>query len=175
MLRRVRVRVLSTITRGEAVQALIIDDTGFPKKRSQPASVTWPRCGLYPESLKMRVQPFQLTAGIGGGELPIGLCVVLVSAGFPGSHFLGRGLLVGNTPIKALTRQDAEFGFSQIKPTAVLGSVVPLEPLHQSTGLWCGECLVEQRWFVGIEIVLNERDLLLSGKCLSDSSLRIWA
>jgi SRSO17 transposase len=44
VLRRVRVRVLSTITRDEAVQALIIDDTGFPKKRSQSACVAWQRC-----------------------------------------------------------------------------------------------------------------------------------
>jgi hypothetical protein len=55
--------------------------------------------------------------------------MVLVAADLPGTNFLDQGPLVGNPPIQALTRQNAELGFRQIEPTAVLGSVVPLEPL----------------------------------------------
>jgi hypothetical protein len=32
-------------------------------------------------------------------------------------------------------RQDAEFGFGEIKPAAVLGGIVPFEALDQLTGL----------------------------------------
>ena len=52
----------------------------------------------------------------------IGIAVVL-----PGGDFLDQGLLIGNPAIEALGRQHAEFGLRQIKPTAMLWSVVPFE------------------------------------------------
>jgi len=47
--------------------------------------------------------------------------VVLVSAVLPCGDFLDQGVLVSDTPIEALTGQDAEFGFRHVQPTAVLG------------------------------------------------------
>ena len=89
------------------------------------------------------VQPLQLNACVGGGELPIGLGVVVVAASLPGGDFLDQGLLVRDAPIETLRRQDAEFGFSHIQPTAVFGCVVPLEPFDQPACLGGGEGLVE--------------------------------
>jgi hypothetical protein len=69
--------------------------------------------------------------------------VVLVAAVLPGGDFLDQGRLVGDPPIEALARQDAEFGFSHVQPTAVPGGVVPFEPLDQTASLGGGEGLVE--------------------------------
>ena len=49
-----------------------------------------------------RIQPLQLHAGVGGGELPIGLDVVVVSALLPCGDFLDQGLLIGNAAIETL-------------------------------------------------------------------------
>jgi hypothetical protein len=43
-------------------------------------------------------------------------------------------LFVRNPAVEALGRQDAEFGLCQIKPTAMLWSVVPFEALDQAPG-----------------------------------------
>jgi hypothetical protein len=42
-----------------------------------------------------------------------------------------------------LTRQNAEFGFSHVQPTAVFWRVVPFEPLNQPAGLGSGKGFVE--------------------------------
>jgi len=66
--------------------------------------------------------------------VPIGLGVVGIAVVLPSSDFLDEGLFVGNPAIEALGRQDAEFGFRQIEPTAVLWGVVPFEALDQVPG-----------------------------------------
>jgi hypothetical protein len=67
--------------------------------------------------------------------LPIGLGVVGIAVVLPCGDFLNEGLFIGNPTVEALGREDAEFGFCQIKPTAVLWSLVPFEALDQSPGL----------------------------------------
>jgi len=59
--------------------------------------------------------------------VPIGLGVVGIAVLLPSGDFLDQGLLIGNPAVEALGRQDAEFGLCQIKPTAMLWSVVPFE------------------------------------------------
>jgi hypothetical protein len=49
-------------------------------------------------------------------------------------RFPRRGSVYRQPTVKALGRQDAEFGLRQIKPAAVLWSVVPFEALHQPPG-----------------------------------------
>ena len=68
---------------------------------------------------------------IGGCEVPVGLGVVGIAVALPCGDFLDEGLFVGNPAVEALGRQDAEFRLRQIKPTAMLWSVVPFEALDQ--------------------------------------------
>jgi hypothetical protein len=92
--------------------------------------------------------------------LPIGFCVLLVASRLPSSDFIGQGLFVGNAPIETLSREDAEFGFGHIQPTAVFGCIVPFEPLDQPSGFLGRKGFVERSGLVGVEIVLHEHDLL---------------
>ena len=68
----------------------------------------------------------------------MGIAVVL-----PGGDFVDEGLLVGDAAVETLGGEDAEFGFRQIEPTAVLGRVVPFEALDQPSGFGGREGLVE--------------------------------
>ena len=61
--------------------------------------------------------------------------LALVCSSLPGPDFLDQVLLVGDPAVEALRDQDAEFGFGEIKPTAVLGGVVPFETIDQAAGL----------------------------------------
>ena len=71
---------------------------------------------------------------IGGCEVPIGPGVIGIAIVLPCCDFLDEDLFVGNPAVEALGRQDAEFGLCQIKPTAMLWSVVPFEALDQPPG-----------------------------------------
>jgi hypothetical protein len=69
--------------------------------------------------------------------------VVGISFELPGGDFVDEGLLVGNAAIEALGGQDAEFGFRQVEPVAVLGRVVPFEALDQPSRFGRRKGLVE--------------------------------
>jgi hypothetical protein len=60
------------------------------------------------------VEALEFDAGVGGGELPVDLGVVLVAAGPPCGDFLGEGLLVSDASIEALAGEHAEFGFGHV-------------------------------------------------------------
>jgi hypothetical protein len=66
-----------------------------------------------------------------------------ISVVLPGGDLIDERLFVGNAAVEALGRDDAEFGFGQIKPTAVLGRVVPFESLDQASGFGRRESLVK--------------------------------
>ena len=72
--------------------------------------------------------------------MPVGLGVVGIAFVLPCGDFLDEGLFVGNPAVEALGRKHPEFGFGQIKPTAVLWSVMPFEALDQPPGFggWKG-------------------------------------
>jgi hypothetical protein len=55
----------------------------------------------------------------------------------------GRQCRAGDPPIETLARQDTEFRLGHIQPTAVLGRVVPLEPLDEATCLGGWKGLIE--------------------------------
>jgi SRSO17 transposase len=70
VLRRVRERVLPTITREGPVQALIIDDTGFPKKGKHSVGVTRQYCGQLGKQDNCQVA-VSLSVATHQGSLPI--------------------------------------------------------------------------------------------------------
>jgi hypothetical protein len=61
----------------------------------------------------------------------------------PGGDFVDEGLLVGNAAVEALGGQNAEFGFCQVEPTAVLRRVMPFEALDQPSRFGGREGLVK--------------------------------
>ena len=70
VLARVRERVLPSITRDEAVQAWIIDDTGFPKKGSHSVGVARQYCGQVGKQDNCQVA-VSLSLATHQGSLPI--------------------------------------------------------------------------------------------------------
>ena len=70
MLRRVRERVLPSITRDEPVQAWIIDDTGFPKKGSHSVGVARQYCGQLGKQDNCQVA-VSLSVATHQGSLPV--------------------------------------------------------------------------------------------------------
>src|SRR5260370_29105133 len=90
-----------------------------------------------------RVEVLEFDTCIGGCEVPVGLGAVGIAIVLPGGDFLDEGLLVGNPAVEALGGQDTEFGLRQIKPTAMLWSVVPFEALDQPPGFEGRKSFVE--------------------------------
>jgi hypothetical protein len=80
------------------------------------------------------------------------------------TNFLDQRLLVGDAAVEALRGEDAELGFGEIKPTAVLGGVVPFETLDQAASLDGRERFVKRGLAVDVEIILDEHDGLGVGK-----------
>ena len=78
---------------------------------------------------------------------------------------------------EALAGQHAEFAFSHVQPTAVLGRIVPFEPpLDEAAGLLGREGFIERGRLVGVEIVLHEHDLAGLRKVrVRITRLSIWA
>ena len=85
----------------------------------------------------------QLDACISSGELPVCLGVVFVAVCLPGGDFPDQRLFEGDPPIEAMVLQDAQFRFGHIQPTAVLGRVMPFEPLDETACLGGGEGFIE--------------------------------
>jgi hypothetical protein len=69
----------------------------------------------------------QLYAGIRRHELPVKFRLAVVSIIFPGGDRRLQLRQVGNTPIDALSTEDAEFNFGHVKPTVIFGRVI----IHQ--------------------------------------------
>ena len=85
----------------------------------------------------------ELNASIFGGEVPVCLGVIGIALLLPGGDFVDEGLFVGNAAVEALGGQNAEFGFCEVKPTAMLGRVVPFEALDQPPRFGSRESLIE--------------------------------
>ena len=81
-----------------------------------------------------------------------------VAVVFPGGDIVNQRPFVGNAAAEALRGQGAEFGFAEVEPTAVLGSVVPFEALRQAARLGGRKGFVKRSLAVDIEIVLGQND-----------------
>ena len=76
-----------------------------------------------------------------------------ITLGNVGVDASSQSCLVGNATGKTGTRQNGEFHFSHVEPTAMLWGVVELQLSGDGAGLFGRECLVERRWLVRVEIV----------------------
>ena len=90
--------------------------------------------------------------------MPVGFGVVLVAVVLPCGDFVGEDVLVGDAAMETLRRQNGEFGFSHVEPTAVLGRVMPFEAFDEPARLGRWKGLIERGWLVGVEIILQQHD-----------------
>ena len=84
---------------------------------------------------------------------------MLVSLALPCGDLGNERRFVGDSTVEALRRQHGEFGFRHIKPTSVLGRIMPLEALGEPPRLGSGKRGVERRWGVRGEVVLDQHNL----------------
>jgi hypothetical protein len=75
--------------------------------------------------------------GVGRCEVPTCLGVFSISIALPGTDFLDQRLLVRDAAVEALRDQDAELGFGEIKPTAVLESIPRMDWCRQAGAPLC--------------------------------------
>ena len=73
----------------------------------------------------------EFDAGVIGRELPVGFGVMGVAVGLRCGDLADEDLLVGDAATEILRRENGEFGFRHVKPTAVLWRVMPLESLDE--------------------------------------------
>ena len=85
--------------------------------------------------LKCRVEALKLDAGIGGCKAPVSFDIVGVAVKEPGRNLALETAPVRDTPIETLIGQDSKLGLGHVEPAAVLGRVVPFEPLDDAASL----------------------------------------
>ncbi len=62
----------------------------------------------------------EFDAGGIGRELPVGFGVMDIAISLPSGDLLNEDLLVRDAAVETLRRENGEFGFCHIEPTAVL-------------------------------------------------------
>ena len=102
----------------------------------------------------------QFCSSVVGFELPIDLGLLAVSFFLPGSGFVRKRLFVGNSPAKTLSRQNVQFDFGHVEPTAVLGRVNNLQTLDQPTSFLGRKGFVQGAQAVRVEVVHHQRNPL---------------
>ena len=100
----------------------------------------------------------EFDAGVIGCELPVGFGVMGIAFSLPCGDLANENLFVGDAATETLRRENGEFGFRHIEPTAVLWRVMPFETLDEPPCFGGGKSFVERGWPVGAEIVLHEND-----------------
>jgi len=123
----------------------------------------------------MWIQTFQFNSSIGGGELPVNTTSTAVTFARPCCHLATLATQAGDgagSASEAMTRQNAQFTFGDIEPTAVLGRIMNLDPLGQSACFGRGECLVQGCQLVGVEIVTDQNDFFRLGVPFDQQALQ---
>lgn len=80
----------------------------------------------------------------------------VVAVVLPSSHMFSHCLHVGDTPVEALPREDAQFDFCDIEPTAVLGGVVDLKPFSKPASLFGWKRFIQGCDGMDVEVVHDE-------------------
>ena len=102
-------------------------------------------------------------AGVGRGELPADLALVVVGCGLPGGEFGVEDVEVVDPAGQALAGQGGQLDLGDVEPGAVLGCVVDLEPLGQRACFGWLERFVERTEGVRVEVVHDQDDPLRVG------------
>lgn len=103
---------------------------------------------------------FEFDRRIISGKAPIDGDLPFIASGRPGGNLL-LCLFKGGEPLRqALAIQRREFNLGHIEPTRMLGGVMHLKALAESTRLGSGKDFIEGRKRVRIEIVQHQDDLV---------------
>ena len=108
-------------------------------------------------TLNQGVQSLQFRSGIVDFELPVNSSLFGVRlVGLDFDFALQAGQFADSTDAQTLTGQATEFAFGNVQPTAVLGRVTKVNPLHIRTRDFWREFLLERPFCVRVEIVADQ-------------------
>ena len=117
-----------------------------------------------PNDLELRVQSFQLDAGVGGlVNCQLALAWRLLRWSCHAATSRAR-ICLSAMRSRHCEAKAPSSDFGQVEPTAVLGRVVPFEALDEPARLGRGKGLIERGWLVGVEIILQQHDFRRVGK-----------
>ena len=85
----------------------------------------------------------KLNASINCFELPNNVFRTIVSRFLPCSHMCLHFGHFGDSAVKALPFENAQFNFCHVKPASMLGGVMNFESFRQTFGFVWFECLIK--------------------------------
>ena len=114
-------------------------------------------------ALNCGIEVLELDPGILSGEAPVDPTSGAVARRLPFRDLPLQGRPVGQPPVQALLRQHGKLDLGHVQPAPMLGRVVQLQPIGQPLRLGRLERLIQRRGRVGVEVVLDQHDLLSVG------------
>src|SRR6266487_924689 len=144
--------------------------TGLAVVWAAGAVAVWPWASSL-SALNCRIEVLELDPSILGGKAPVDPASGAVARRLPRCDLPLQGRPVGQPPVQALLRQHAQLDLGHVQPAPVLGRVVQLQPIGQPLRLGRLERLIQRRGRVGVEVVLDQHDLLSVGVAHIDQVL----
>ena len=108
----------------------------------------------------VRVMPLEFCSSLVLEECPVHRFALEIACVSPEHNLSTQSIDICYTAVQTLGRECREFDLSLIEPRSFFRSVMRLKTLRQSESLLGREDLIERTRGVGVEIVLNETDML---------------
>ena len=125
-----------------------------------------------------RIDPLQLDTCISRGEAPIYRSLMGVAFGFPRQSFTSQKIPIRDMITQTLSTENTEFNLSHVEPTAMLGSIVKLQPVQYTSGLGWLKGFIQGCRFMGVQVVFNQdaslgiREMLMNQLIYARSPIR---
>ena len=99
---------------------------------------------------------FELDAGVDRSEAPVDGGLGMVASKYEGGEFTFERCHVRDASVGANRMHRGELNFSHVKPTAMLGRVVKLQPFAQTACFGRLEGLIERRRAMRVQVVEHQ-------------------